>query len=273
MGIGDLEFRSGSSRNQEDFITVHIFRGASEENVNHARVISESSQTATATRTRGLGGGPHSRLEGLALVHRTSHKNRPTDFVRGPWHQRVPGGVNVASAIRGNRVAVRWERGGFEIAFGFKGRPCVVQSRVEDRIYFLAVDGGPESAFAASPDHVHATILAERQLRSANCSGDSRAPRPAVDLNRCAESLVCRRLAHVENIPAVGRALVVDQMDGSLGVHCRLRVNATIGSADESDFLGLSRDQIKTEQAKQEEKTELTKLAFGKYAVGDWCGV
>jgi hypothetical protein len=46
-------------------------------------------------------------------------------------------------------------------------------------------------------------------------------------------------------------------MDDPLGIHCRLWVNATIGSADESDFLGLGRDQAKTEQAKEEEKTEL----------------
>src|SRR5262245_61418802 len=105
MGIHDLELRSGSRRNQEDFVAVYHFGRGPIQNVNRTRAVSESSQTATSAGTRGFGDGPLLTFEGLALVLRASHINNTSSLVARPWTHGVPDDINVALRISRDRAS------------------------------------------------------------------------------------------------------------------------------------------------------------------------
>src|SRR5438552_11715704 len=114
---------------------------------------------------------------------------------------------------------------------------------------------------------MHATILADGQLRAANGAGGNRAARLTIDLDGLGKSLLPRLLANIEDVAASVFAFEIDQMDHALTVHGRLRLNAVIRSADESDTRGLSSSQTEAEEAYQ--KTEIPSPP-GKPAGGDF---
>src|SRR5262245_31828491 len=127
-------------------------------------------------------------------------------------------------------VALRGMGGGF-VPLGLVAISRVCHRRVD------VVAGCMTAGRPAIPGDMHASVFADRELRSPNRACRHSALELAVHLNGPWESLFSRFLTDVKEIAASGVAFVINQMNHAFAVHDCLWLDATVRSANQIDVL------------------------------------
>src|SRR5205807_3762779 len=108
-------------------------------------------------------------------------------------------------------------------------------SRIKQRrLAFLHVRSS-DAPFAHSiPGDMDPAIFTNRDLCTANRPNSHGRVRLGVHLDRLRKVLLAGLTANVENVAAFRVALEIDEVDDAFGIHCRLRLDAAAGSAEQT---------------------------------------
>src|SRR6266850_205674 len=100
----------------------------------------------------------------------------------------------------------------------------------------------------AVPRHVHSAILSKGKLCAANGTHRDGSPCLTVDGEWPGKAFRTWFASDIEKVAAFGIAFVIDEVDDTFAIHCRLWLDAAVGSAEQVDVFRLGRADAEKKQ-------------------------